>query len=239
MKRLPREDRAGLYTTIIIHLVVVIILLASQLGAELTRENTFVLDFTKAEQMEKLQQQLEFEKSVNERLNELLSEGGNQYIRNVTVDRSALRDDRNSAEDAKKLYEDAARLQEELDKGFEAPKEPDEFAAVNTDKPANNTKKEESHYSGPSVLEWSLEGRKASVLKVPAYLGYGAGLVKVIIGVDPQGTVRTVKIDEAASSGDQSLRNYAIRAARTSKFSSSASAPSMQTGYIIYQFIAQ
>ena len=239
MKRLPREDRAGLYTTVIIHLVVLIVLLASQLGVQLSRENSFVLDFTKAEQMEKLRQQLEFEKSVNDRLNELLSEGGNQYIRNVTVDRSALRDDRNSAEDAKKLYEDAARLQEELDKGFEAPKEPDEFAAVNTEKPSRDTKREESRYSGPSVLEWSLEGRKASVLKVPAYLGYGAGIVKVIIGVDPQGTVRTVKIDEAASSGDQSLRNYAIRAARTSKFSSSASAPSMQTGYIIYQFIAQ
>ena len=145
-----------------------------------------------------------------------------------------VREDEDALDD-----DDAARLQEELDKGFEAPKEPDEFAAVNTDKPSKDTKKEESHYSGPSVLEWSLEGRKASVLKVPAYLGYGAGLVKVIIGVDPQGTVRTVKIDEAASSGDQSLRNYAIRAARTSKFSSSASAPSMQSGYIIYQFIAQ
>ena len=74
MKRLPREDRAGLYTTIIIHLVVIIILLASRLGAELSRENSFVLDFTKAEQMERLQQQLEFEKSVNERLNQLLAE---------------------------------------------------------------------------------------------------------------------------------------------------------------------
>ena len=53
MKRLPKEDRAGLYTTVIIHLVVIIILLASQLGVQLSRENSFVLDFTKAEQMER------------------------------------------------------------------------------------------------------------------------------------------------------------------------------------------
>ena len=67
MKRLPKEDRAGLYITIIVHLVVLIILLATQLGVQLSRENTFVLDFTKAEQIEQLRQRLEFEQSVNDR----------------------------------------------------------------------------------------------------------------------------------------------------------------------------
>ena len=52
MKRLPREDRAGLYITIIVHLVVLIILLAVNLGAQISKENSFVLDFSKAEQLE-------------------------------------------------------------------------------------------------------------------------------------------------------------------------------------------
>ena len=41
------EDRAGLYITVIFHLVVIIVLLACQIGAALKKENTFVLDFTK------------------------------------------------------------------------------------------------------------------------------------------------------------------------------------------------
>ncbi|NLZ50230.1 MAG: hypothetical protein GX899_00800, partial [Rikenellaceae bacterium] len=135
MKRLPKEDRAGLYITLIVHLVVLIILLAGRLGTEIYKENTFILDFTKVEQLEKLQRRLEFEQSVNDRLNELLSVsgGGYEYVHNVAVDRSALKDDRNSPEDARELYEDAARLQRELQTGFEAPEE-DAFASVNTEK---------------------------------------------------------------------------------------------------------
>lgn len=238
MKRIPQEDRAGIYITVIVHLVVLIILLATQLGLTISKENTFVLDFTKAEQIEKLQRELEFKQSINDRLNEILSQG-NQYVHNVVVDRSQLRDDRNSAEDAEQLYKDAERLQRELSAGFDAPEEND-FASVDTEKPKTTSKKESSqNYSGPSVLSYELEGRKASRLPIPAYRCMGAGEVKVIIGVDPQGNVLSAKIDEGSSSKDGCLRNFAVRAARLSKFSASPSAPARQTGYIIYQFIAQ
>ncbi len=238
MKRLPKEDRAGLYITLIVHLVVLIILLAGRLGTEIYKENTFLLDFTKVEHLEKLQRMLEFEQSVNDRLNELLSGGGGyEYVHNVAVDRSALKDDRNSPEDARELYEDAARLQRELQTGFEAPEE-DAFASVNTEKKSKSEKKE-SGYSGPSVLSYELEGRKASRLPIPAYRCIGGGEVKVNIGVDPQGNVLIAKIDEDVSSADGCLRSFAIRAARMSKFSASSSAPARQSGYIIYKFIAQ
>lgn len=237
MKRLPREDRAGLYITVIVHLAVLIVLLAVNLGVQFSRENTFVLDFSKAEQLEKLQQRLEFEKSVNERLNEMLA-GGNEYVHNVVVDRSELKDDRNSAEDARKLYEDAERLQAELDRGFDAPKSEEDFASVSTPKPKASEEKSKP-FSGPSVLSYELEGRKASHLPIPAYRCIGAGEVRVDIGVDPQGNVVLAKVDEGASSADGCLRSYAVRAARLSKFSSASSAPARQSGYIIYKFIAQ
>ena len=237
MKRLPREDRAGLYITIIVHLVVLIILLAVNLGAQISKENSFVLDFSKAEQLEKLQQRLEFEKSVNERLNEMLA-GGNEYVHNVAVDRSELKDDRNSAEDTRKLYEDAERLQAELDRGYEAPKTEEDFASVETPKKKASEDKPKP-FSGPSVLSYELEGRKASHLPIPAYRCIGAGEVRVDIGVDPQGNVVLAKVDEGASSTDGCLRSFAIRAARMSKFSSAPGAPSRQSGYIIYKFIAQ
>ena len=43
---LNREDKAGLYITIIFHLVVVIILLIAQIGFSLQRENSFVIDLS-------------------------------------------------------------------------------------------------------------------------------------------------------------------------------------------------
>lgn len=237
MKRLPREDRAGLYITVIVHLVVLIVLLAVNLGVQISRENSFVLDFSKAEQLNKLQQRLEFEKSVNERLNEMLA-GGNEYVHNVVVDRSELQDDRNSAEDTRKLYEDAERLQQELDRGYEAPKSEEDFASLEAPKKKASEDRAEP-FSGPSVLSYELEGRKASHLPIPAYRCIGAGEVRVDIGVDPQGNVVMAKVDEGASSADGCLRSFAIRAARMSKFSSAPSAPSRQSGYIIYKFIAQ
>lgn len=238
MRRLPKEDRAGLYITLIVHLVVVIVLLASRLGTIFSKEDSFVLDFTKAEQMEQLKARLEFEQSVNERLNELLSStGGNEYLHNVAVDRSALKDDRNSPEDARELYEAAERLQQDLKNGASAPEE-DAFAALSAPSRPSESKKEVA-FSGPSVLSYELDGRKASRLPIPAYRCLGAGEVRVNIVVDAQGNVLLAKIDDGASSADGCLRNFAIRAARMSKFSASATAPARQSGYIVYKFVAQ
>ena len=48
-----KDDKAGLYLTIIFHLVVIIVLLAYQIDNALRREESFVLDFTKQEEIEK------------------------------------------------------------------------------------------------------------------------------------------------------------------------------------------
>ena len=67
----------------------------------------------------------------------------------------------------------------------------------------------------------------------------GAGQVTVLIAVDPGGTVREAKVDDAVSSKDRCLRDFAIRAARLSKFSAKADAPPKQAGNIVYEFVAQ
>ena len=235
--RISKDDRAGLYITVIVHLVVLIILMAVQLGAVMKKETSFVLDFTKAEQIEKLQKELELKQAINDRLNELLA-GGYEPVRNVVVDRSALKDDRHSAEDNEQLYKDAEKLQEDLKRPLEEVEE-NEIVAETTPKKKKEELRKEAKYSGPSVLTYELEGRKASRLPIPAYRCIGAGEVKVNITVDKQGTVVGAKVDEGASSSDGCLRSFAIRAARMSKFSMSTTAPDRQQGYIIYQFVAQ
>lgn len=242
MRPLKKEDKAGLYITVITHLAVLIILLIAGLDYSLKKENSFVLDFTKYEELEKMQEEVErlqreadLQQAINEKLNRELGSSSTQ-IRNIAVDRADLKDDRGT--DAQKLYEDAERLQRELSGGFTAPQE-DDRVELTPDKPAEQKEEKTQAYSGPSVVSFSLEGRKASRLPIPAYRCMGAGRVRVIIGVDPSGTVVTAKVDESESSTDGCLRSFAIRAARLSKFSADQSAPSRQAGDIVYEFIAQ
>ena len=239
--RLHKEDRAGIYGTVIFHLAVLVILLVCQIGYSLRGENSFILDFSKQEEIERIQQEEMFKEDISSRIDELLavSAAGQINVRNIAVDRGALRDDRGT--DAQKLYEDAARLQQELESGFELPKPEDGLASVQEVTPAaqDKPKAETQEYQGPSVVSYSLDGRKASHLSIPAYRCMGAGMVTVIITVNPRGDVINAKVQEEASSPDQCLREFAVRAARLSKFSSSTSAPDRQMGDIIYQFIAQ
>jgi hypothetical protein len=234
-----QEDKAGLYTTVIIHLAVLIVLLATSLGFSIQRENSFVLDFSKLEELERLQaeverlrQEAEFQQAISQRLEAELGAAGG--YRNVAVDRSALKDDRGT--DAEQLYKDAERLARELKGGFEAP---DDGFTANVPSKDDGKKKEEKKYSGPSVVSYYLEGRKASKLSIPAYRCMGAGQVTVLISVDNSGTVVAAKIDESVSSTDGCLRSFAVRAARLSRFSADPNAPAKQQGNIVYQFIAQ
>lgn len=235
--RLNKDDRAGLYITVIFHLVVIIILLLTQIGFSLKHENSFVLDFSRQEEIEKAQKEEMFKDDVSKRLEELLAGGGSIPVRNVAVDRSALKDDRGT--NAEELYRDAERLQQELDKGYKVEENDNDYVAPAKTESRADEKKQESNYQGPSVVSYSLDGRKASKLSIPAYRCMGAGLVTVIITVDNQGNVVNAKIQDDVSSDNSCLRDFAVRAARLSKFSASASAPSRQLGNIVYQFIAQ
>ena len=241
MRRLSQEDKAGIYTTVIVHLAVVIVLLIAGLDWSIRQENSFVLDFSALEEKERLLEEIErlqeeaaFKESIAERLQQQLDAA--PPVRGLAVDRGALKDDRGT--DADQLYKDAQRLQEELSKGYEVQQEDvaDPGPVIPEKK---EEKKSEAVYSGPSVVSYYLEGRKASHLPIPAYRCMGAGQVTILITVDPGGTVIAAKVDESVSATDGCLRSFAIRAARLSKFSAKADAPAKQIGNIVYEFVAQ
>jgi len=235
--RLSPDQKAGIYITVSIHLAVIIVLLAVRIGYEVQHENSFVLDFTQQEEQERIQEEKQLQEEVADQLERLLSAmPAGVPVRNVAVDASALKDDRGT--NAEELYKEAERLAQELKDGQNAVQEDPESVAVSEpEKPKPETKARP--YSGPSVLAWSLDGRKASHLPIPAYRCYGAGQVTVIITVNNRGDVINAKVDEGTSSSDGCLRTFAVRAARLSKFSASTSAPSRQMGSITYAFIAQ
>jgi len=243
MRSLKSEDKAGLYITVIVHLTVIIILLVSQIVPALKKDNSFVIDFSREEAIEKLEEEERerlaeeaFDEEIGRRIEDLLNGTSGAEFRNVAVDRSsALKDDRGT--DADQLYKDAERLAGELKDGFEID-EPDEDYAEVAPKD-NKEKEEEKEYSGPSVVSYQLDGRKASRLPIPAYRCMGGGMVTVIITVDNAGNVLTAKVQDEVSSDDRCLREFAVRAARLSRFSADPKAPARQGGNIVYQFIRQ
>lgn len=220
--------------------MVIIVLLVYQIDATLKREESFVLDFSKQEEIEKLQKEVAFKEEISRRLDDLIAATRNSSdpIRNIAVDAgSQLKDDRNT--DADQLYKDAERLANELKNGQVQQEDArnETVELTDTRKTVEDTKKKE--YSGPSVLSYTLDGRKASTLKIPAYRCYGSGDVTVIITVNNAGMVVGAKVLDEVSSSDQCLRNFAVRAARLSRFSASQTAPPNQTGEILYRFIPQ
>lgn len=231
------EDRAGLYITVIFHLLVIIVLLASQISSALRKGESFLIDFSKQEIIEEKKKEENLKEEVKQKLDRMLDSYAGVPIRNIAVDRSStLKDDRNT--NAEELYKEAERLARELENGYEID-EPDDYIPISKPVTQKNESQKKQQYSGPSVVSYDLAGRKASRLSIPAYRCFGAGHVTVIITVDPSGNVVNAKIQEDVSSNDKCLRDFAIRAARTSKFSASSSAPPRQIGNIVYMFIAQ
>lgn len=238
--RLSPDRKAGLYITVSIHLAVIIVLLAVRIGYQVQRENSFVLDFTQQEELERQQEQAQLHQIAEQDLERMLEAARamqNTQMRNVAVDRSTLKDDKGI--DADQLYRDAERLARELRDGQNRQEEDLDAFAATQPTPVKEDNQEPRAYSGPSVLSWSLDGRKASHLPIPAYRCYGAGEVTVIITVNNQGAVVNAKVDDKLSTADNCLRTFATRAARLSKFSASPTAPARQMGTITYAFIAQ
>ena len=242
-RKLNNDEKAGLYITVIFHLVVIIVLLVFQLGYSFQKENSFVLDFTKLEERERLAEQLRLTEDAQRKLEEMLAATGQvsiptQPLRSIAVNAS-LRDDRGT--DAEKLYEEAERLAKDLKDGQNRQDSSDEDVADPTPQKTDpgKTEPKKEVYTGPSVLSWTLDGRKASKLPIPAYRCMGGGQVTVIITVDNQGSVVGAKVQDEVSSTDGCLREFAIRAAKLSRFSASTTAPARQTGNIVYSFIAQ
>lgn len=234
--KLSPDQKAGLYITAIVHVAVIIVLLLVRIGYEFQRENSFVLDFTQQEEQERIREERQLKETASQLLENLISASAGTPIRAVAVDRSQLKDDRGT--NAEELYSEAERLAQDLKNGQQRTEDPEDYVATPSPK-KEDPKPEPKPYSGPSVLSWSLDGRKASHLPIPAYRCYGAGEVTVIITVNNQGTVVNAKVDEGSSTGDSCLRSFAVRAARLSKFSASQTAPARQAGTITYAFIAQ
>lgn len=236
-----KEKKVGFYTTIIFHLVVLIIFLLTAIHGVVSEETSFVLDFSKLEELERIEKQEELKAQASKELDDLLSGRADmsQY-RNVAVDRSsqALRDDR--SKNPNQVYEEARELQRKLDASRAAAlREQGNEDDVNVGNNENLPDSNAPQYKGPSVVSYSLDGRKAISLPVPAYKCQGGGDVSVQITVNRKGYVTAASVIENVSSSDECLIRSAVAAAKRSRFRASTTSPEKHVGEIVYRFIAQ
>ncbi len=236
-----KERKIGFYSTVVFHLVLVIVLLASTIQNIIAEEAAFVLDFTGLEAKEQMIKQEEIKVKAQQAVEDLLSgKASASAYRNVAVDRSSgrnLRDDRHK--NPASVYDEAKELQRKLDESRRQA-----MMEQGSDDVADPTQKEKKKasdaYKGPSVISYSLDGRKAQSLPVPVYKCYGGGDMYVQIVVNRKGYVIDASIIQGSStSSDECLVRAAIDAAKRSRFRASASAPEKQVGEIVYRFIAQ
>ncbi len=233
-----RDNNAGLWLTVAFHLLLLIILLISRIDYLLKEESSFILDFTREELLEEIAKKEQLKEEISKELDDIIA--GRTPVRNVAVDASArrgseLRDDR--YRNPNQIYDEAKRVQERLDaarREAEANRGSDDIA----DPEVKEEVKRES-YKGPSVISYLLEGRKAMSLPIPVYKCVGGGDVAVSVVVNRRGYVVSATIIPARSSSDTCLGEYAIKAAKSSRFTASSTAPDRQTGEIVYRFIAQ
>jgi outer membrane biosynthesis protein TonB len=218
--------------------VVLIIFLLTAIHGIVSEETSFVLDFSKLEEIEKIEKLEELKQQASKELDDLLSGRASNSYRNVAVDRSnqPLRDDR--FKNPNQVYDEARELQRKLDASRAAAlreQGSDDVASNNENLPKENAQQ----YKGPSVISYTLDGRKAISLPVPAYKCQGGGDVSVQISVNRKGYVVGASVIESVSSSDECLIRSAVAAAKRSRFRASASAPEKQVGEIVYRFIAQ
>ncbi|MBR4882499.1 MAG: hypothetical protein IKU18_01335, partial [Bacteroidales bacterium] len=151
-----KEKKVGFYSTIIFHLVVLIIFLLTAIHGIVSEETSFVLDFSKLEEIEKIEKLEELKQQASKELDDLLSgKVSPSEYRNVAVDRSSqpLKDDR--FKNPNQVYDEARELQRKLDASRAAAlreQGSDDVASASTD---NLPDENAQQYKGPSVISYT------------------------------------------------------------------------------------
>lgn len=229
------EVKNAIFITATWHLVVIIVLLLVSISFEIFPDKGILLDFSKEDEKEK-------EEKIKEEADKLLEkhliEAG--ILSSLAVNNDPLlEDDRFSAEENRQLYSDMARIDAERLRAGET----DNRDALLIDNPVpmqeNGNDEDAVEYHGPSVAYYTLTGRRAVHLVIPAYKCINQGEVMVAIYVDRSGKVCEAFIMENGSSTDECIREQALSAALNSVFNAKENAPEIQYGDIRYIFIAQ
>ena len=249
VKEIYRHNIYGVITTLIFHIIVLIILILSQLhiGDQLKRD-TIVLDLSlvdikvpEPEKEKQLQQQLAAVSQPQKPVSGQLA--SNRAVNDAAKgkdDGISSRDPffdkayKNDIAAAKKLLSDVNQtLARKIPEIGDIP--------MPADHAEGKTREEvkQSNFKGKSNIHYSLENRYHALLPIPVYLAEGGGEVIVDIVVGRDGIVLKAEPRPNPSIADLTTFAYAKQAAEKTIFNEDPKAPERQKGTITYIFLAQ
>jgi hypothetical protein len=197
-----------------------------------------VLEDFSDEKVKKLEM-LQLEKERLEQEVNLLLRQTQEHLRNAAVNEDWEKES-NSERD--RVFDENDELQKKITATRQMlnSEEPQDDRVADGSSVANESKKPatEKRYTGPSVMSYSLTGRRSFVLPVPVYMCEKGGEVVVNIVVAGNGSVSVASVNEKKSAADLCIREAARQAALLSKFSVSTSSAN-QRGSITYRFVPQ
>lgn len=231
----------AIYVTVIFHLCVAITLMSIRLYTVPHAPPMEIVlgDFSdeEAEKLEALQREKE---QLESEVDQLLHQTREQ-LHNVAVNEEWEKQDggaRNELLDENDELQKRLAATRQMLNRQEARDENAELLQNNRANAPDKTPEKDKLYTGPSVMSYRLEGRRAFLLPVPVYLCESGGDVVVNIVVSRDGSVAAANVDEKKSAAPSCIREAARQAALLSRFSVAESSKS-QHGSITYRFIPQ
>jgi len=246
-----KQNIYGVITTLIFHIIVLIVLLTSNLDYGKRKfEEAVLLDFSIEEK--KLPQP----ENKPDKLSETTpapatkqSTGSNQMASNRAVNDASKDESKSSSGSNDPFFDkaynkeiaDAKQLVSDVNRTLakKIPKIGD--IRMPEDNTEGKTREEvkQSNFKGRSNIHYFLQNRYHARLPIPVYLAEGGGEVIVDIVVSRDGRVLSANPRANPKITDLTILAYAKQAAEKTWFNEDATAPEKQKGTITYLFVAQ
>ena len=247
VKEIYKQNIYGVITTLVFHIIVLIILLTSNLQYGIqSPEEAILVDFAKEEI--KLPEP-EKEKKQESAATTQQMPGSNHRASNRAVNDGSKDAGKTSASSNDPFFDkaynkeiaEAKQLVNDVNKTLakKIPKIAD--IRMPEDNTEGKTREEvrQSNFKGKSNIHYYLENRYHARLPIPVYLAEGGGEVTVDIVVGRDGRVLNATPRPNPRIVDMAILAYAKQAAEKTWFNPDSSAPEKQKGTITYNFVAQ
>ncbi len=231
LKEEEKNILTGIVGTVGIHLLLLIVFMIVRLDkVHNIHKEPIVIEFD--EEIYRTLEQMMKEEKLQESNVEPLSQ---QDIKNIAVNASKqIREDISTEKYIEKLKEelDIEELNQQLDRSINEPVVASEI------KQKTDEKKNEKRYTGPTRIEYTLEGRTDRFIHIPVYKCQRGGKVVIDIVVNQEGEVINASV--ASSSTDEiCIIETALQSASVSLFNIDLNADPRQRGKISYEFVSQ
>lgn len=238
-----KENINGFLGTLIFHLLLVVVIMATRLSSVSHQpEHSMLIEFDGDVTEEEFR---ELTESLMNRGEFAEDPESDQLRRNIAVNVSEERpvpdEFREMSPDQMSELDD--RVEEILNNAANGkmpePEQPDMNFESPTDIPDQENIDNEP-YTGPTTITYDLPGRNHLRLPVPVYKCPGGGIVEVKISVNQEGKVIGADINrEPENFNDRCIFQMALEAALASRFNEKSDAPPVQEGTITFHFQRQ